>query len=515
MIRAGMATVLAPPRADRAFERLYRRHVTDVYRYVLAVLQNEADAEDATQTTFLSAYRAFERGQRPERPQNWLIAIAHNVCRQRFRESARRPRLVELEDDVAAREVDIGTPNAEDIRRALGYLAFNQRAALVMRELQGRSYGEIADILGVSNGAVETLLFRARRAMREQLEGGLSCGDAELALSKRVDGELSFGERGALRAHLRECPECAALERRLRFRGRALKQIALVPLPQSLGSLFGGGAAGTGAAVGTKAAAVVVAGVFGTGLAGDAIEQTKGAREDRSVAATAPRPVLWSGAGVVSARASAGPAQAGGFESAGVLQHSTASSLVRPSASTPMPAARTGARADASPSSASSARPGAAAGLADESSQPHDTGTTASPSTEPGRPEETPRGSPVRRPVSKPAHPVPKRGEHPRAVEFPRIRDLPKPPKLPKPVDLPKRSQLPGRPELPNLPEVSRAADVPKPPEVPKPPDVPKLPELPKPPNPPQLPGPLEPPKPPQLPNPPELPKPPDVPTLP
>ena len=302
-----MATVLAPSRADRAFERLYRRHVADVYRYVLAVLQNKADAEDATQTAFLSAYRAFERGERPEKPHNWLIAIAHNVCRQRFRESARRPRFVELEDDVAARQVDDGTPNAEDIRRALGFLAFNQRAALVMRELQGRSYGEIASILGVSNGAVETLLFRARRAMREQLEGGLSCGDTELALSKRVDGQLSFGERGALRAHLRECPECASLERRLRLRGRALKKIALVPLPHSLGSLFGGGAAGTGAAVGAKAAAVVVAGVFGSSLAGDAIEQTMGARQARTVDATAPRPASSSGGGVASLGGVASP----------------------------------------------------------------------------------------------------------------------------------------------------------------------------------------------------------------
>ena len=504
-----MATVLEAPRADRAFERLYRRHVTDVYRYVLAVLQNEADAEDATQTTFLSAYRAFERGQRPDRPQNWLIAIAHNVCRQRFRESARRPRLVELEDDVAAREVDDGTPNAEDIRRALGYLAFNQRAALVMRELQGRSYGEIADILGVSNGAVETLLFRARRAMREQLEGGLTCGDAELALSKRVDGELSFGERGALRAHLRECAECAALERRLRFRGRALKKIALVPLPQSLGSLFGGGAAGTGAAVGAKAAALVVAGVFGTSLAGDAIEETKGAREHRTVAASAPRPVLSSGTGVVSseARVAAAP-NASRFEPARVVQRSSASAPTRPSAHI---GARAGARAGASPPVAASARPGPEAGLGAESSQSPDSDTSASPPTAHDRPEKKSRGRPVReRPVSRPAHPVPRRGgEHPRAADLPKVRDLPK---LPKPVDLPKGPEL--RPlELPNPPEVSRAAEVPKA-ELPKPPEVPKLPEVPKPPNPPQLPKPPELPKPPQVP-PPAVPKPPELPTLP
>ena len=65
-------------------------------------MRNPADAEDVTQTTFLNAYRAYvEKGSRPEKPQNWLIAIAHNVCRQRFRQSARRPQEVSFEDDIA------------------------------------------------------------------------------------------------------------------------------------------------------------------------------------------------------------------------------------------------------------------------------------------------------------------------------------------------------------------------------------------------------------------------------
>ena len=51
-------------RADRSFERMYRKHVGDVYRYALAVLRHPADAEDVTQTTFLNAYRAFQRGER-------------------------------------------------------------------------------------------------------------------------------------------------------------------------------------------------------------------------------------------------------------------------------------------------------------------------------------------------------------------------------------------------------------------------------------------------------------------
>jgi RNA polymerase sigma-70 factor, ECF subfamily len=251
------------PRSDRGFERLYKRHVGDVYRYALAVMRNPTDAEDVTQTTFLNAYRAYvEKGSRPEKPQNWLIAIAHNVCRQRFRQTARRPSEVAFEDDIADTVTDDDAPSGEDIRRALGHLAFNQRAALVMRELEGRSYAEIAEILEVSTSAVETLIFRARRALREQLEGSLTCGEAEFAISLQLDGRLPRGERGQLRAHLRECSECAGFARRQRAQRGALKTLALVPVPSSLMSLFGGGG---GAAVGTgltlKAAAAVTAGL--------------------------------------------------------------------------------------------------------------------------------------------------------------------------------------------------------------------------------------------------------------
>jgi RNA polymerase sigma-70 factor (ECF subfamily) len=251
------------PRTDRAFERLYKKHVGDVYRYALAVMRNPTDAEDVTQTTFLNAYRSYvEKGNRPEKPQNWLIAIAHNVCRQRFRQSARRPAEVSFEDDIADTVPDDDAPTGDDIRRALSHLAFNQRAALVMRELEGRSYSEIAEILEVSTSAVETLIFRARRALREQLEGSLTCGEAEFAISRQLDGRLPRGERGQLRAHLRECGECAGFARRQRAQRGAIKTLALVPVPGSLMSLFGGGG---GAAVGTglalKAAAAVTAGL--------------------------------------------------------------------------------------------------------------------------------------------------------------------------------------------------------------------------------------------------------------
>src|ERR671925_2101755 len=152
---------------DEAFEKLYRRYVKDVYHYALAVLRNPADAEDVTQTTFMNAYRAFKDGTQIEKPQHWLIKIAHNACRTRFIRAQRRPQEVPLEDSIDRIAVpESERPNVRSILRALGQLPFNQRSALVMRELEGRSYEEIGEALGVSVSSVEALLFRARRSLK-------------------------------------------------------------------------------------------------------------------------------------------------------------------------------------------------------------------------------------------------------------------------------------------------------------------------------------------------------------
>jgi RNA polymerase sigma factor (sigma-70 family) len=305
-----MAPLLAQrPRSDRAFERLYKRHVGDVYRYALAVMRNPADAEDVTQTTFLNAYRAYvEKGNRPEKPQNWLIAIAHNVCRQRFRQTARRPAEVSFEDDIADTVADENAPTGDDLRRALGHLAFNQRAALVMRELEGRSYAEIAEILEVSTSAVETLIFRARRALREQLEGSFTCGEAEFAISRQLDGRLARRERGQLRAHLRECAECAGFARRQRAQRGALKTLALVPLPGSLTSFFGGGGAAVGTGVALKAAAAITAGLA---LGGAGYEGVRHApwHAQRPAAAAPSKPVAAAAAPDAMVLAPRGPSR--------------------------------------------------------------------------------------------------------------------------------------------------------------------------------------------------------------
>jgi RNA polymerase sigma factor (sigma-70 family) len=253
--------------SEGSFESIYRRHAADIYRYVLALLASPADAEEVTQATFLNAYRAIDRGEHPRKPSAWLHTIALNLCRQRFRQAARRPTEVPLSGhEVAELIPDDESPTLEDLTRALGHLPFNQRAALVMREFEGRSPGQIADSLELSVSAVETLLFRARRSLREQLEGRLTCQQAERAISLQLDGLLPRNERGSLRAHLRECDECARLARRLRAQRGTMKSLSLLPLPSSLAAASPAGTV-AGAGLGAPIAGSVVAKVAAGALA--------------------------------------------------------------------------------------------------------------------------------------------------------------------------------------------------------------------------------------------------------
>jgi RNA polymerase sigma factor (sigma-70 family) len=194
------STFVDDPR-DRDFERLYERYVREVYRYVLAVLRNPSEAEDVTQTTFLNAYRAIQAGADPQRPHNWLIAIAHNTCRSRVRFAMRRPKEVPLDELVEQLAVpESERLNVRELLRALGRLPFNQRAALTMRELEGRSYPEIAETLGVTVPAVEALIARARKSLRLQAAAfrGLMVIQLPRSLRKLVEpGEAAGGAIGA------------------------------------------------------------------------------------------------------------------------------------------------------------------------------------------------------------------------------------------------------------------------------------------------------------------------------
>ena len=318
-----VATTATGIRAARELDELYRAHAAEVYRYVYAVLGNQADAEDVTQTTFVNALRALERGEHPRKPTNWLITIAHNLIRQRYRQQQARPREVELDRELASLEADDDGPSIDDLVRALQRIPPSQREALVLRELEGRSYKEISSILDVSPTALETLIFRARRSLAEELENLVTCDRAQLALSQQADGRLGRKERKRLVAHLDECPSCARAAALGLKRRRAFKGLAILPLPLALtlfkgapsasaaiglpaigaGAAIGGGAAvGGGASIGGGAAGGVVASgiaakvavaVVAVTVAGGAgYEGVQHVREPAKPAKAKPAPVL-------------------------------------------------------------------------------------------------------------------------------------------------------------------------------------------------------------------------------
>ena len=195
-------------------DRLYRRHSQEVLRYALLVLRSRTDAEDITQTVFLRALRAIERGERVRAPRNWLIKITHNECRRLL---ASRKVHIELPDEIAVEPPEPG--RAEELRLAMAALPATQRQALVLRELEGRTYAEISQTLDLSESAVETLIFRARRALREQIENAMSCEEFAALLDDP-------SARMRVRAHARVCPECATLDHQSRGRKSALRRIA-------------------------------------------------------------------------------------------------------------------------------------------------------------------------------------------------------------------------------------------------------------------------------------------------
>jgi RNA polymerase sigma-70 factor (ECF subfamily) len=155
--------------AERSFEQLYRGHRGDVYRAALRELGNTQDAEDVTQAAFVDAYRAVLRGTRPEAPRAWLLTIAENVRRRRFRTSLKRPREEPLDSETAPAAED-SNEQAAALLDALAMLTAEQREAFLLREIRGLSYGEIAQRTNSTVASVQMLLFRARKTLRDELE---------------------------------------------------------------------------------------------------------------------------------------------------------------------------------------------------------------------------------------------------------------------------------------------------------------------------------------------------------
>ena len=161
--------------------KLFREHGPFVLRLCRLLLRDPHEAEDAAQQVFLRAYRAVGAGAHPIRPRAWLAEIARNECRARARAAAARHEapLTEALPAYGLDPVDAAAVDAviASLREELGELPDRQREALLLREVRGLSYGEVAAQLDVTEHAVESLLQRARRRLASRL------GDARRTLA--------------------------------------------------------------------------------------------------------------------------------------------------------------------------------------------------------------------------------------------------------------------------------------------------------------------------------------------
>ena len=203
-----------------AFAAVYERHHQALYRYCRSILRHEEDAQDALQSTMARAFAALQDERRDFDIKPWLFRIAHNEAISILR---KRRATTELDDIPVLTDLDDQVSEREELRLLqmdLADLPDRQRAALVLRELNGLSHAEIAVVLETSAANVKQTIYEARTALFSAREGReMPCDDVRRMLSDG-DGRVLRG-RG-LRAHLRSCAGC----RRLPGRHQAAREAA-------------------------------------------------------------------------------------------------------------------------------------------------------------------------------------------------------------------------------------------------------------------------------------------------
>jgi RNA polymerase sigma-70 factor (ECF subfamily) len=169
---------------DTALNDLMKRHGPKLFNYLIRSLQDEQDAADLAQETFVRVYQNRTRFNPKQKFSTWLYAIATNLVKDRFRYRTRHPQVsIEIENEVTGGTLrdtlvaQVQQPGeelesldrAETVRHAVAALPEDLRAALILSEYEERSHAEIAEILNCSAKAVETRLYRARQRLRHSL----------------------------------------------------------------------------------------------------------------------------------------------------------------------------------------------------------------------------------------------------------------------------------------------------------------------------------------------------------
>jgi RNA polymerase sigma-70 factor (ECF subfamily) len=159
------------------FETIFLPHLNSAYNLARWLTRNEHDAEDVVQESYLRALEAFESFQAERAGRPWLLRIVRNTCYTWLRKNRPAELLTGIDEsaeDAIAAGADAETALIEKatsqlVRRALEDVAVEYREVLILREWEGQSYKEIAQIVGVPLGTVMSRLARGRRELQKRL----------------------------------------------------------------------------------------------------------------------------------------------------------------------------------------------------------------------------------------------------------------------------------------------------------------------------------------------------------
>ena len=164
---------------DRPFEELFKRHQAAVWCVCYYFLGDALDAEDIVQDVFFKAYRGLPGFEGRASFRTWLNQITLNTCKNELRMRSRRPAVVEEELDDMGVPIELaegtnhrwqGMTEREELAQALEMLQPDEFTVLQLRDIESRSYTEVAHMLGISQSAAKMRVQRARLALRGALQ---------------------------------------------------------------------------------------------------------------------------------------------------------------------------------------------------------------------------------------------------------------------------------------------------------------------------------------------------------
>ncbi|HEX2095750.1 MAG TPA: sigma-70 family RNA polymerase sigma factor, partial [Solirubrobacterales bacterium] len=202
-----------------AFEAIVDRYQGRLLGFCRQMLGSTEDAEDVLQEVFVNAHRAMMADEREINLRPWLYRIARNRCLNHLRKpTADAQESMDMVPVVEAAATAEKVHNREEFRQLLddvGKLPETQRSALLLREMDGMSYEEIAAAMETSVPSVKSLLVRARISLAEASQARqLTCGEVRLELAEAAEGLRKVS--APVRRHVRDCEECADFRTQVR-----------------------------------------------------------------------------------------------------------------------------------------------------------------------------------------------------------------------------------------------------------------------------------------------------------